>query len=45
VEHERIVLALADLVAAALENERLWTEERRRHERVEALECLLPTLA
>jgi len=45
VEHERIVLALADLVAAALEHERLWTEERRRHERVGALERLLPTLA
>jgi two-component system response regulator FlrC len=44
-EHESIVLALADLVAAALEHERLWTQERRRRERGDALEALLPTLA
>jgi transcriptional regulator with GAF, ATPase, and Fis domain len=44
-EHERVVLALADLVTAALEHERMWADERRRHQRVEALERLLPTLA
>jgi transcriptional regulator with GAF, ATPase, and Fis domain len=44
-EHESIVLALADLVAAALEHERMWTEEHRRRERGDALERLLPTLA
>jgi transcriptional regulator with GAF, ATPase, and Fis domain len=44
-EHESLVLALADLVAAALEHERLWTEEHRRRQRGDAIECLLPTLA
>jgi len=44
-EHESIVLALADMVAAALEHERLWSEERRRRQRGDALELLLPTLA
>ena len=44
-EHESIVLALADMVAAALEHERLWNEEHRRRRRGEALEILLPTLA
>ena len=44
-EHESLVLGLADLVAAALEHERLFTEEHRRRERGDALECLLPTLA
>src|SRR5262245_52752474 len=44
-EHESIVLALADLVATALEHERMWTEEHRRRERGDALEPLLPTLA
>ena len=44
-EHESIVLALADLVAAALEHERMWNEEHRRRERGDALERLLPTLA
>ena len=44
-EHEVVVLALADMVAAALEHERIWKEERRRRERLDALESLLPTLA
>jgi transcriptional regulator with GAF, ATPase, and Fis domain len=44
-EHEVVVLALADLLAAALEHERMWNEERRRRQRGDALECLLPTLA
>jgi two-component system NtrC family response regulator len=44
-EHEGIVLALADLVAAALEHERLWLEDRRQRERADTLESLLPTLA
>ena len=44
-EHEVVVLALADLLAAALEHERMWNEERRRRERGDALESLLPTLA
>jgi GAF domain-containing protein len=43
-EHEAVVLALADLVAAALEHERMWSEERRRRQRGDALESLLPTL-
>jgi hypothetical protein len=33
-EHEAIVLALADMVAAALEHERLWNEEHRPRRRV-----------
>src|SRR5262249_30946180 len=44
-EHEIIVLALADLLAAALEHERIWSEEGRRRERGDAVERLLPTLA
>src|SRR5262245_27373942 len=44
-EDEHIVLALADLVASALEHERIGTEEHRRRERGDALERLLPTLA
>src|SRR5262249_3676290 len=44
-EHESIVLTLADLVASALEHERMWIEEHRRRERGDALERLLPTLA
>jgi transcriptional regulator with GAF, ATPase, and Fis domain len=44
-EHESVVLALADLLAASLEHERLWTEEHRRRKRGDALESLLPTLA
>ena len=44
-EHEGIVLALSDMVAAALEHERLWNEEHRRRRRGDALEALLPTLA
>jgi transcriptional regulator with GAF, ATPase, and Fis domain len=44
-EHEKIVQALADLLAAALEHERMWAEEHRRRERGDALESLLPTLA
>jgi transcriptional regulator with GAF, ATPase, and Fis domain len=42
---EHIVVALADLLAAALEHERIWFEERRRRQRGDALERLLPTLA
>ena len=44
-EHEVVVLALADLVSAALEHERMWNEEHRRRRRGDALDCLLPTLA
>jgi transcriptional regulator with GAF, ATPase, and Fis domain len=44
-EHENVVLALAELLAAALEHERLWSEEHRRRQRSDALESLLPTLA
>jgi transcriptional regulator with GAF, ATPase, and Fis domain len=44
-EHESLVVALADLLAAALEHERLFSEEHRRRERGDAIECLLPTLA
>jgi transcriptional regulator with GAF, ATPase, and Fis domain len=44
-DHEDIVAALAGLVAAALEHERMWSEEHRRRQRGDALERLLPTLA
>jgi transcriptional regulator with GAF, ATPase, and Fis domain len=44
-EDEPVVAALADLVAAALEHERLWTIERERDRRARALEALLPMLA
>jgi transcriptional regulator with GAF, ATPase, and Fis domain len=44
-DHDPVVQALADLVAAALEHERLWTIERERVRRAMALEGLLPTLA
>jgi transcriptional regulator with GAF, ATPase, and Fis domain len=44
-EDESIVVAFADLVASALEHERIWSEERRRRERGEALDRLLPTLS
>jgi two-component system response regulator AtoC len=44
-DHEPVVAALADLVAAALEHERLWTIERERSRRAVALDGLLPTLA
>src|SRR5262249_36686737 len=44
-DDENIVLGFADLVAAALEHERIWSEEKRRRERGDALERLLPTLA
>jgi transcriptional regulator with GAF, ATPase, and Fis domain len=43
--HEPLVTALADLLAAALEHERLFTIERERGRRAVALEGLLPTLA
>ena len=42
---EPVVATLADLVAAALEHERLFTIERERSRRTLALEKLLPTLA
>ena len=42
---EPVVVALADLVAAALEHERLFVIERERSHRALALEGLLPTLA
>jgi transcriptional regulator with GAF, ATPase, and Fis domain len=44
-EDEPVVEALAELVAAALEHERLWKIERERGRRATALEGLLPTLA
>jgi transcriptional regulator with GAF, ATPase, and Fis domain len=44
-EDERVVEALAELVAAALAHERLWKIERERTRRTTALEGLLPTLA
>jgi two-component system response regulator AtoC len=43
--HEPVVAALADLVAAALEHERLWRIERERGRRAVALDALLPALA
>jgi Nif-specific regulatory protein len=44
-EDEAAVLAIADLVAVALEHDRLFREERERRRRSEALEALLPTLS
>jgi two-component system response regulator AtoC len=44
-EHEPLVRALADVVAAALEHERLFSIEKERSRRAMALEGLLPTLA
>ena len=44
-EDEAIVLAIADLVAVALQHDRLFREERKRRRRSEALEALLPTLS
>jgi len=44
-EDEAAVLAIADLVALALQHDRLFREERERRRRSEALESLLPTLS
>jgi Nif-specific regulatory protein len=44
-EDEATVLAIADLLALALEHERLFRKERERRRRSEALEALLPALA
>ncbi len=44
-EDEATVLAIADLVAVALQHDRLFREERERRRRSEALEALLPTLS
>ncbi len=44
-EDEAAVLAIADLVAVALQHDRLFREERERRRRSEALESLLPTLS
>jgi len=44
-EDETTVLAIADLLALALEHERLFRMERERRRRSEALEALLPALA
>ena len=44
-EDEATVLAIADLMAVALQHDRLFREERERRRRSEALEALLPTLS
>ncbi len=44
-EDEAAVLAVADLVAVALQHDRLFREERERRRRSEALEALLPMLS
>jgi hypothetical protein len=44
-EDEATVLAIADLVAVALQHDRLFREERERRRRTGALEALLPTLS
>ena len=44
-EQEPLVATFADLVAAAVEHERLWRIEREHSRRAQALEALLPTLA
>jgi transcriptional regulator with GAF, ATPase, and Fis domain len=44
-EDEAAVLAIADIVALALQHDRLFRKERERRRRGEALEALLPTLS
>ena len=44
-DDEAAVLAIADIVALALQHDRLFREERERRRRGEALEALLPTLS
>jgi transcriptional regulator with GAF, ATPase, and Fis domain len=44
-EDEAAVLAIADLVALALQHDRLFRKERERRRRGEALEAILPTLS
>jgi transcriptional regulator with GAF, ATPase, and Fis domain len=44
-EDEGSALAIADLVAVALQHDRLFREERERRRRSEALEAMLPTLS
>ena len=44
-EDEAAALAIADLVAVALQHDRLFRDERERRRRSEALEALLPTLS
>jgi transcriptional regulator with GAF, ATPase, and Fis domain len=44
-DHEAVVLALANLVAMALQHERLWSIVREHRRRSDALDALLPTLA
>jgi transcriptional regulator with GAF, ATPase, and Fis domain len=44
-DQEEAVQPIAHLVGLALEHERLLAAERRRHDRSESLELLLPTLA
>jgi len=44
-QDEAAVLAIADLVAIALQHDRLFRQERERRRRSEALETLLPTLS
>jgi transcriptional regulator with GAF, ATPase, and Fis domain len=44
-QDEAAVLAIADLVAVALQHDRLFRRERNRRRRSEALEAMLPTLS
>ena len=44
-EDEPTILAIADLVALALQHERLFRTEKERRKRGEALEALVPTLS
>jgi GAF domain-containing protein len=44
-EDETTVLAIADVVALALQHERLFRKERQRRRRSEALEALVPALS
>jgi transcriptional regulator with GAF, ATPase, and Fis domain len=44
-DHGRRLRPLAELVALALEHDRMWRVERERHRRHEALQALLPALA
>ncbi len=44
-DHERVLLSIADLLSLALEHERLWNLDLARRRRLDAIDALLPILA
>ena len=44
-EHHRVLLSIADLLAMALEHERLWNLDQLRRGRLDAMDALLPVIA